>query len=147
MCPPSPSPCQFFYLSTDFDKVFFSLLLIMSSFQNMFFFYDHYDIKYIFFFTSDALKNHIFCSNFAQHSFGQKLTPEILVIEIIYQHVWGKSIVKKTKHVIYDIIKVRKKITNKHNAEQQRKPQPANQSNILYTRCIISFGIIILDIQ
>ena len=35
---------------------------------------------------------------------------------------------------------------NKHNAELQWKPPPANQSNILYTRCVISRDIIILDI-
>ena len=30
----------------------------------------------------------------------------------------------------------------KHNAELQRKPPPANQSNISYTRCMITHGII-----
>ena len=35
---------------------------------------------------------------------------------------------------------------NKHNTEMQRKPPTANHSNILYTRCIISRGIMILDI-
>ena len=33
---------------------------------------------------------------------------------------------------------------NKHDAELQRKPPPANQSNILYTRVVISHGITIL---
>ena len=38
-----------------------------------------------------------------------------------------------------------KKKMNKHNAELQWKPPPA-KLNILYTQCIISHGIIILDI-
>ena len=74
----------------------------MSSFQNIVVvFYDHYDVRYGYFSTSGVSKNHVFflvfgsqlfCSTFAQHFFGLKLTPEIIVIEIIYQHVWEKSI-------------------------------------------------------
>ena len=40
-----------------------------------------------------------------------------------------------------------KRKEKKHNAELQRKPLPANQSNMLYTLCIISYGIIILDLD
>ena len=42
--------------------------------------------------------------------FGLKLTPEILVIEIIYQHVWEKSkaLYKKTFMMSFEVIKIRK---------------------------------------
>ena len=55
----------------------------------------------------------LFCSTFAQHFFGLKLTPEIIVIEIIYHHVREKSI-SLSKNVIYDVIwhhQNKKKIT------------------------------------
>ena len=35
------------------------------------------------------------------------------------------------------------KVKNKHNAELQRKPPPANYSKVLNTRCMINYGIII----
>ena len=59
---------------------------------------------------------------------------------------------KKKKKAFFDILKSKnekeiiKAILNKHNAELQRKPTPEDQSNILYTRCIIiSHDIIDLD--
>ena len=99
---PPPPPLPIFYLWTDFDDFFFWVLLITSTLQNISHFFSmttmtsDMDIfrlpvyRKITFFL--VFGSQLFCSTFAQHFFGLKLTPEIIVIEIIYQHVWEKSI-------------------------------------------------------
>ena len=52
--------------------------------------------------------------------------------------VWDGDDVKKSRY--FSVFTK----NDKHNTELQRKPSPANQSNMLYTRCIINQGIIIL---
>ena len=95
-------PLPIFYLWTDFDDFFFWVLLITSTLQNISHFFStttmtsDMDIfrlpvyRKITFFL--VFGSQLFCLTFAQHCFGLKLTPEIIVIEIIYQHVWEKSI-------------------------------------------------------
>ena len=116
-------PLPIFYLWTDFDDFFFWVLLITSTLQNISHFFSmttmtsDMDIfrlpvyRKITFFL--VFGSQLFCSTFAQHFFGLKLTPEIIVIEIIYHHVREKSI-SLSKNVIYDVIwrhQIKKKIT------------------------------------
>ena len=117
------TPLPIFYLWTDFDDFFFWVLLITSTLQNISHFFSmttmtsDMDIfrlpvyRKITFFL--VFGSQLFCSTFAQHFFGLKLTPEIIVIEIIYHHVREKSI-SLSKNVIYDVIwrhQNKKKIT------------------------------------
>ena len=118
-----PPPCRFFVCGRILMIFFFWVLLITSTLQNISHFFStttmtsDMDIfrlpvyRKITFFL--VFGSQLFCSTFAQHFFGLKLTPEIIVIEIIYHHVREKSI-SLSKNVIYDVIwrhQNKKKIT------------------------------------
>ena len=115
-------PADFLFVD-GFWWFFFWVLLITSTLQNISHFFSmttmtsDMDIfrlpvyRKITFFL--VFGSQLFCSTFAQHFFGLKLTPEIIVIEIIYHHVREKSI-SLSKNVIYDVIwrhQNKKKIT------------------------------------